>query len=371
MELLLSRLERDSPPDHLADLGIAQIGETFGRERRYKYFTIANYQKLVAQEGLDGTKNHYLETDLSLAGEFMPVDESLFYRSEKDLEAYINSSNGLLQTASGSSKKVKTHKNPMLPDGTIKKGRPRKTDIAAAKLSKKRKRDEEDELIDEQQSRAVEEFDYTPSLKRRRGRPRKNAQPDPAEPEASTSQLVQEGSSTLDERRSRTRGRPSKASKTSETNHSSSHRARPPPSVEADAEYNDQSSIQPSREADRPEDTARLQILSEISAELTSTRSDPTAGSQDQTNMTTTSSLPTVPLFSNTISSGSYAIVDPGPLGDSTVVSHKGYLLCGLPCSSGFACSRPAAHTAPQKLDNRIMPRKELGPVSPSPQPRN
>ena len=43
LEHLLGRLDRHHPPANLADLHVAQTMETYGKERRYPYFTVPAY----------------------------------------------------------------------------------------------------------------------------------------------------------------------------------------------------------------------------------------------------------------------------------------------------------------------------------------
>lgn len=313
MELLLSRLERDSPPSHLADLGIAQIGENYGRERRYKYFTIANYRKVAVQEGFDEPDPRYLSVDLSSAEDFMPVEQGLFYSTEKDLEEYINNSHRGSQITVGKSKKAKVYKNPLLPDGTVKKGRPRKSDVATdaggqnkAKTprGKKRKHDGSDEEGGTEQDavskkkrgpspapetnvsehteaseRQKEEIDKT-SPQRKRGRPRKHPLPNAAPEERPIAQEPR----PENPRRSTRTAKPKPVDegwRGQEDDPSSMIVAKLLPEVERQVDGSAVLGVHPHHEVDRNEDTARLQILSEVSVGLTSTRLQPSASNQD------------------------------------------------------------------------------------------
>ena len=87
VELLLTRLEQYPPPPHLADLGICQLQETAGRERRFKYFTMANFHVLAQKENFSST---YLDRDLSCAGNFLNVDSGRFYEDSEELNAYVD-----------------------------------------------------------------------------------------------------------------------------------------------------------------------------------------------------------------------------------------------------------------------------------------
>ena len=144
---MLARADKVYPPTHLADLRIASIMETHGRERRYRYFTVANYRNLVAQEELDKSCAGYADIDLDDVGGFLPMSTDLFYVTENSLEQYLDSFKDDEKTRGRNSKKPP--KNPILPDGKIKRGRPRKhpanngeTLLAESIQKNKRKRGE-------------------------------------------------------------------------------------------------------------------------------------------------------------------------------------------------------------------------------------
>ena len=102
--------------------------ETYGRERRHRYFTFAAYKCVMASERLQDTTTSLANVDLSRAGDFAALDPKHFYNTTGNLRSYQDS-----------------FKN-----------------IAAAK-GKKRKRDEEGSNGEESE----------PLPKRKRGRPRK------------------------------------------------------------------------------------------------------------------------------------------------------------------------------------------------------
>ncbi|EIN13408.1 hypothetical protein PUNSTDRAFT_139959 [Punctularia strigosozonata HHB-11173 SS5] len=131
IELLLTRLESNPPPPHLGDLGVAQAMDHAGRERRYKYFTVAEYNVLAAKEGFSPGENKYHNRiDIEHVMQFAPMDASLFYNTEEDVLKHVDAlrrpGTDVFYTSAGTKKKPKKHKNPILPDGTVKKGRPRK-----------------------------------------------------------------------------------------------------------------------------------------------------------------------------------------------------------------------------------------------------
>ena len=97
--------------------------ETSGRERRHRYFTVANYLQLIVEEQLDNAPPMGSEAvNLETVGGFLQVSEDQFYETEQDLVSYVHHFKDN-DVPNGR----KTPKNPVLPDGTVKRGRPRKT----------------------------------------------------------------------------------------------------------------------------------------------------------------------------------------------------------------------------------------------------
>ncbi|EIW64510.1 uncharacterized protein TRAVEDRAFT_139409 [Trametes versicolor FP-101664 SS1] len=178
VDLLLNRLEKDPPPAHLADLGVAQLAETHGRERRYKYYTVAHYRAIAEREGFED--NVYGAVDLAGVGGFLPVEADAFYEGEADLVAHIGRLTVTKRDTPASTKgKQKKRVNPILPDGSVKKGRPRKSAAAdgtpaSTKKGKKRKR-EEDEDGGQDGVATVDDGTEEPPPKKKRGRPPKKA----------------------------------------------------------------------------------------------------------------------------------------------------------------------------------------------------
>ncbi|KAG2345257.1 hypothetical protein BDR05DRAFT_1058382 [Suillus weaverae] len=88
IELLLMRAAKSRPPAHLSDLGTADFMESFGRERRHRYYTLAAYTTVMASEKLEDTTTSYVDIDLSTAGDFAMFHEAMFYDDDETLHCY-------------------------------------------------------------------------------------------------------------------------------------------------------------------------------------------------------------------------------------------------------------------------------------------
>ncbi|PSR80716.1 hypothetical protein PHLCEN_2v6632 [Hermanssonia centrifuga] len=186
----LTRLQNPHPPPHLFDLGIAQLGESHGRERRYKYFTIANYQIVAAREKLDA---RFPDSSFSQVGDFMLYNETQFYKDADDFAHYVDnfpSKEFIGDPASAKKKSKKQSKNPVLADGSVKKGRPRKSvvmeeaavDTPTKPSRGKRKRDDDaDAVVRSPEGPSTSSVVAPPPPKKRRGRPPKQKVTEEAE----------------------------------------------------------------------------------------------------------------------------------------------------------------------------------------------
>jgi hypothetical protein len=99
--------------------------ETHGRERRNRYFTIASYRTLVAQENLDQPTVSYSVVNLNEVGGFAAIAHSAFYEDETVLFKYQDEFKEQGKTRSGGKPRKYPLKNPILSDGTVKQGRPK------------------------------------------------------------------------------------------------------------------------------------------------------------------------------------------------------------------------------------------------------
>lgn len=168
IELLLTRAEKVQPPAHLIDLGISGLMETFGRERRHRYYTVSAYHSLVSQEKLDASSARLAEVDFGDSFGFMPMDPKSFW---SDTEALIKHQDaGREELTKNPKAKKKASKNPVLSDGSVKLGRLKQlqNDVdgipvqaeASRRQTKKRKRNAKEEVDADSAS--------APSTKRRK-----------------------------------------------------------------------------------------------------------------------------------------------------------------------------------------------------------
>ncbi|KAJ7293167.1 hypothetical protein C8J57DRAFT_1268269 [Mycena rebaudengoi] len=179
IELLLARAEKYPPPPHLSDLGIAGLMETSGRERRSRYYTVASYRSLVAQENLDKTTAGYTDIDLTQAGGFMPFKPEAFYSDEGALNKHRDR-DGRVPA------KPRERTNPILADGTVKKGRPRKHQKdGEGEAPRKRKR----KVADDEAAGQEEPKKRPPAKKRRLDEPQEDSPSNPSAGDAGPSTL--------------------------------------------------------------------------------------------------------------------------------------------------------------------------------------
>jgi hypothetical protein len=125
IELLLSRAEKNPAPSHLRDLAVVGVMESHGRERRNRYFTLASYRELINQENIDHPGNAHANIDLSDVGGFTHFDLDVFYEEKQAMFDYQDIFKDNEKARISKPRKYPV-KNPILPDGTVKLGRPRK-----------------------------------------------------------------------------------------------------------------------------------------------------------------------------------------------------------------------------------------------------
>jgi oxalate---CoA ligase len=143
VEHVLQGFERSHPSPNMLDFGVIVMVETYGRERRHRWFTFKGYKTLLNQENINEAE-HGLYVDLTNTGGFTDVLPELFYEKLDQLHNHQDTDDREETTK----KKRKPPKNPILPDGTVKRGRPRKNQGGAGK----RKREDlgEDDGVDDQ-----------------------------------------------------------------------------------------------------------------------------------------------------------------------------------------------------------------------------
>ena len=131
--------------------------ETYGRERRHRYFTLAAYKCVMANERLQDTTPSAVDVDLSRVGDFTTLDPKNFYATTGKLHSFQDSFKDIATTKGkkrkrdeGSSgeegeplrkpKRGRPRKTPVSTDASVvprKRGRPRKEPLATGVSSSK------------------------------------------------------------------------------------------------------------------------------------------------------------------------------------------------------------------------------------------
>ena len=121
VEHVLQGFEKSCPNPNMLDFGVKVMVETYGRERRHRWFTFKGYKTLLNQENINEAE-HEVSVDLANTGGFTDVPPELFYDTLDQLHQHQDTD----AREETTKKKRKPPKNPILPDGTVKRGRPRK-----------------------------------------------------------------------------------------------------------------------------------------------------------------------------------------------------------------------------------------------------
>ena len=97
--------------------------ETSGRERRHRYYTVANYLKLVSEEALDKSSACFTDIDLVNIGRFYSIRSDSFYENDKELVHRQDAAKDV-ELVRGSEPKL--GKFSSVSNSQPKRGRPRK-----------------------------------------------------------------------------------------------------------------------------------------------------------------------------------------------------------------------------------------------------
>ena len=141
VEHVLQGFEKSRPNPNMLDFGVKAMDETYGRERRHRWFTLKGHKALLDQENINEAE-HELPVDLANTGGFTDISPELFYDTLDQLHLHQDTD----AREETMKKKRKPPKNPILPDGTVKRGRPRKNQPGTSKRKREdlAKDDEED-----------------------------------------------------------------------------------------------------------------------------------------------------------------------------------------------------------------------------------
>lgn len=124
--------------------------ETKGRERRHRYYTLANYRKLVDKESLDRDSTGSHDITLDQAGGFLEVLTERFYRTEQEFVRY---SEGFKDKDRKPSKKERKSKSI---HSSLRHDQPFMSSVTGNKASKRNDDEEHDEELDFNDKRDVD-----------------------------------------------------------------------------------------------------------------------------------------------------------------------------------------------------------------------
>ena len=127
VEHVLQGFEKTRPNPNMLDFGVTVMDETYGRERRHRWFTYRGYKALLSQENINEAE-YDPPVDLADTGGFTEISPELFYDTQDQLHQHQDT-----EAREETTKKRKPPKNPILPDGTVKRGRPRKNQPGTSK----------------------------------------------------------------------------------------------------------------------------------------------------------------------------------------------------------------------------------------------
>ena len=190
LDFQANRLRELLPPPHLRHMGFEQTAETYGRERRYKYYTHDHYVAVAEREQLD---NDTLSTRFpggyfDLIGGFASVEDAQFYKGTDEFSRFVDAyASNVEGERKGKSKK--TLKRNAAADGDRpKRGKKRKHEevthgdsATASAPRKKRGRPRQSDLLDATEEIAVGQTAVSaPLVPKKRGRPRKHHLPEEA-----------------------------------------------------------------------------------------------------------------------------------------------------------------------------------------------
>lgn len=88
---MLNKLERDPPPPHLADFQVRSVIETFGREKRTRWFLLTAFLRRCTRDGIPETDPKYAELESDAVGGWSQLETSGFYRDPEAYEKWLSS----------------------------------------------------------------------------------------------------------------------------------------------------------------------------------------------------------------------------------------------------------------------------------------
>lgn len=92
IEQTLTRLQRHPPPPHLADFAIRSVVETYGREKRTRWFLLPSYLRRCEREGMTPLPKEP-QLDADVVGEWADLGSTGFHRDAKALDTLLGKIN--------------------------------------------------------------------------------------------------------------------------------------------------------------------------------------------------------------------------------------------------------------------------------------
>lgn len=174
LEAMLGSLERIPLPPHLSDYTIVSVLETFGRQKRARFFGLQGYHNRCQIDGVPTPGDQLAKVDEEAAGGFSPIETTGTYANIQELNDWGRDTVREVNNA-------KTGK----PQGTGKRGRPRKDAAAPSAPTSKAKGKAKAIIADDAPTedqpakpktvkKKVKEPPAEPAVPKKRGRPKKD-----------------------------------------------------------------------------------------------------------------------------------------------------------------------------------------------------
>jgi hypothetical protein len=128
LETLLTRMEKTQNPPHLCDYRIQSVYETYGREKRLRYFTVAGYHERCRLDGLGDLPDLKDFSHPDLAGGFAILNLEEFYKTPQAFKELAENMQTSVKTTGGrkATALAAARRNGTSAAVPVKRGRPKK-----------------------------------------------------------------------------------------------------------------------------------------------------------------------------------------------------------------------------------------------------